>query len=193
MAITDKEFVDMANPHSWFLVADNLHTQAMEISKKSGTSSLTRVNGEGIEELKMDATNRSIFLLGGFALENILKAFLVYENPAWISNGALAKKLKSHSLTDLADMSTIIPHKTDGQWILQGFEDGLESWARYPCSLSKDDTQEEQELSEKLWDGYKWLITAYSQRLKELLEKNWRGPHDFKGHYKFEGNFFAFN
>lgn len=193
MAVTDEQFAEMANPHSWFLVADNLHAQAIEIKKNTGNSTLTRTNKQDEPELIRDAINRSVFLLAGFALENIIKAYLVYENPGWISNGTLAKKLRSHSLTDLAGLSKLIPHKTDGKKILKGFEDGLDSWARYPCSLSKEDTKDEEELTQKLWEEYKWLISAYSERLKELLEKNWRGPHGFEGHYKFEGNFFSFD
>lgn len=189
MAINDKEFVEMANPHSWFLVADNLHAQAIELRKKAGNSFLTQTNPQKSFEMHRDATNRSVFLLGGFAIENALKAFLVYENPEWISNGNLSKKLRTHSLTELSQMSSLIPYKTKGQWILKGFEDGLESWARYPCSLSKKDTKEEQLLNKKLWQGYEWLVPAYGRCLKKLLAQEWRGPHGFQGHYKIEGNF----
>ena len=45
--------------------------------------------------------DKSIFLLGGFALENAIKAFLVYENPDWVSGGRLSRNLKTHSLTKL--------------------------------------------------------------------------------------------
>ena len=35
------------------------------------------------------ATNKATFLLCAFALENAIKAFLIYEHPAWISDGCL--------------------------------------------------------------------------------------------------------
>lgn len=105
MTVNNETFVEMANPHSWFLVADNLHTQAMELRSSVGRSNLARKDYLYNTELSRDATNRSVFLLSGFALENALKAFLVYENPDWISNGTLSRKLRSHSLTKLCEMS----------------------------------------------------------------------------------------
>ena len=189
MAITNEQFVQMANPHSWFLVADNLHAQAVALRNTVGQSLLTFRDIKVRFEESWDATNRSVFLISGFALENALKAFLVYENPGWISNGTLSRKLRSHSLTGLSQLSTLVPYKNRSQSILRGFEDGLESWARYPCSLSKEDAKKEQLLSEKLWKGYEWLVPAYGRKLRNLLSKEWRGPHGFHGSYKIKGSF----
>lgn len=189
MTMSNEAFVEMANPHSWLLVADNLHSQAIELGKLHGNSNLSRFDFQNDSGTSWDSSNRSIFLLSGFALENALKAFLVYENPEWISNGIISKNLRSHSLTALSEKSKLIPYKARGLWVLKGFEDGLESWARYPCGLSKLDSNEEQNLSEKLWAGYQWLVPAYGRRLKKLLAKNWKGPHGFNGRYEFQGAF----
>lgn len=137
-----------------------------------------------------DAANRSMFLLGGFALENCIKAFLVYENPSWISNGRLSRLLKSHSLTALAAKSNLLPYAKRGVPILRAFEAGLETWARYPCGLSIEDSQREQVLDEKLWLGYLRLMRAYVRRLKSLLSKMWHGPHGASGYFQFAGDFF---
>ena len=72
-----------------------------------------------------DNIDKSVFLLGGFALENAIKAFLVYENPHWISNGRLSRSLRSHSLTGLQRQSAQIPFKSRYAWVLRGFEEGL--------------------------------------------------------------------
>lgn len=189
MAISNEQFVGMANPHSWFLVADNLHQQALELRRKAGASKLTFYDSTSGFSEGWDATNRAVVLLGGFALENALKAFLVYENPGWISDGVISKKLRSHALATLAQESSLVPYKSKSQWILQGFEDGIESWARYPCSLSRDDAKKEQVLSDRLWQGYLWLIPAYGRKLRKLLGTNWNGPHGFAGHYRIKGDF----
>lgn len=187
--IDNRDFVEMANPHSWFLVADNLNSQAVALRKQAGNSILMYTNYTTEFAAHWDATNRSVFLLSGFALENAIKAFLVYEHPEWISNGCLSKELKSHSLTNLVKKSSTIPYKSKGMSILRGFEDGLESWARYPCSIKKEATKQEQVLGEKLWQGYEWLMLAYGRRLVKLLSDNWKGPHGFEGKYDIQGTF----
>jgi len=191
--MTNIEFVNSANPHSWFLVADDLHSQAEFLMKSFGQGELIRrdiVNGKSDS---WDNINRSVFLLASFALENAIKAFLVYENPDWISNGVISKKMRSHSLSKLVQMSNLIPYKDRGHAILTIFENGNESWARYPCSLTKDSTADPIALDKKLWARYQWLIGAYGKRLVKLLEKNWEGPHGFSGHYEISGCFFDVN
>lgn len=158
MKITNEQFVEMANPHSWFLVADNLHAQAIQLRKNQGQSFLTFRDFKDGHEESWDATNRSVFLIGGFALENALKGFLVYENPDWISNGSLSRKLRSHSLTGLSKLSGLVPYKKRSQSILRGFEDGLESWARYPCSLSKEDAKKNRCLARSYGKGMSGLF-----------------------------------
>jgi hypothetical protein len=98
------EFVLRANPHSWWLCATNLHNQAAQLQKQTGRSLLTQTDGEGRVRMSRDGNNKSVFLLGGFAMENAIKAFLVFGNRCWISNGAIASKLQSHSL-----ISTLFP------------------------------------------------------------------------------------
>ena len=70
---------EWANPHSWLLAADDLHEQALaQYRRRDGSVLLIKKDGE---TKSWDRVDKSIFLLGGFALENAIKAFLVYENP----------------------------------------------------------------------------------------------------------------
>ncbi len=187
---TEAEFVEIAHPHSWLLVADNLHAQAVALNGARGHSFTGRLDAKGAVQGRWDTTNRSVFLLGGFALENCIKGFLVYENPQWISNGRLSKQLRSHSLTELASKAHNLPYPQRGRWVLEAFEDGLESWARYPCGLTAATPGEEGILTERLWSGYLRLMRAYGRRLQGMLKRTWRGPHGFEGHFKFSGQFF---
>jgi hypothetical protein len=134
--VQDVQFVEMANPHSWLLAADNLHQQAILLYSQRGQSVMHITDMKSGIIKTRDGTNKSVFLLGGFALENAIKSFLVYENPQWISNGKLSKRLRSHSLTKLQKESALIPFKNRYLGVLLQFEEGLDSWARYPCSLS---------------------------------------------------------
>jgi hypothetical protein len=103
LADEKKRFVEeFANPHSWLMMADNLHEQATEIyERRSRSTIITKVNANREIVQQTRGIDKLVFLLGGFALENAIKAFLVYENPGWVSNGRLSGNLRSHSLTGL--------------------------------------------------------------------------------------------
>ncbi|EOI6454636.1 hypothetical protein ACMU59_001311 [Yersinia enterocolitica] len=185
-------FEDLANPHNWLLVADELHNQALTIYKHKGKKIITRLDKNGDIEDTKDFINRPMFLLSGFALENILKAFLIYENPCWVSNGKLDKKLQSHSLTQLYERSEKIPNDDLSKRVLTAFEDGLNSWARYPCALSIERERTEKKLNEELWQDYLLLMDIWGRTICSLLTIGWVGPHKFDGHFKFDNEVFTF-
>ena len=189
MADENKRFVEeFANPHSWLLTADNLHEQATAIYAGRAYSSITtKVDANNIILQQTRGIDKSVFLLSGFALENAIKAFLVYENPHWVSNGRLSKNLKSHSLTTLQSRSKLVPYRTRHISILKAFEDGLDSWFRYPCALTVEETKEEGHLYDHLWHGYSAVMRAYGRKLTMLLGKGWQGPHGFYGRWMIYG------
>ena len=135
------------------------------------------------------SSSRSTFLIAGFALENAIKAFLVYEHPEWVSNGVVARPLRSHALVDLSRKSSLIPWQRRGPIILSRFERALESWARYLCALDASETESEQCLPPVLWAGYLGLIRAYGKALMTLLQRGWDGPHGVSGCFEFQGSY----
>ncbi|WP_315731534.1 MULTISPECIES: hypothetical protein [unclassified Bradyrhizobium] len=189
MTDQNKRFVEeYANPHSWLLTAENLHEQATALYRTRRQSSiLTKVDANRRVIGETRGVDKPVFLLCGFALENAIKAFLVYEHPEWVSNGQLSSKLKSHSLTKLQERSDLIPYKRKYLWVLQAFEAGLDSWFRYPCGLNVAETKQGEALHDRYWDGYARVMHSYGKRLTELLNKFWNGPHGFGGRWEFRG------
>ena len=185
---TNKEFAEMANPHSWLLVADNLHEQAVNLreGRSGGRLDLRAPDGDILSSWPVE--NRSVFLLAGFALENALKAFVVYQDPDLVANGRLGRKVRSHELTVLAGKVDRLPWPRLGQPILREFERGIESWARYPCALSASESESEQVLRDGLWRRYRGLMRAYGKRLKTLLRRGWSGPHGAVGKWEIAGD-----
>jgi hypothetical protein len=194
MADENKRFVEeFANPNSWLQMAENLHEQATALYRTRDRSSiLMKRDANKIVLQQTRGIDKSVFLLGGFALENTIKAFLVYEHPHWITNGRLSGKLKSHSLTKLQEQSSLIPYKKQYLWVLRALESGLDSWFRYPCALTIEETKQEQELLGTLWDGYERVMRAYGRRLTELLGKGWTGPHGTYGRWIIRGETLGF-
>lgn len=194
MADENKQFVDeFANPHAWLLVADNLHEQAAQIyaNRKSSTI-VTKINANREIVSQARGIDRPVFLLGGFALENAIKAFLVYENPEWVSNGELSRQLRSHSLIGLQNKSHLIPTREDYIAVLEAFESGLNSWFRYPYALSALDTKKKECLFDRLWEGYGTVMRAYSRELRGLLRNGWNGPHGTFGRWELEGEWLGY-
>lgn len=133
----------------------------------------------GVNEptISWDNTNRATFLLCALALENAIKAFLVYEHPEWVSDGYLHPEVCSHALVSLSARSSLIPYRKRDRSILAAFEEGNESWMRYPCGRRADDVEPERTMSDRLWTGYARVMAGYGTKLMRLLAKGWSGPH----------------
>lgn len=177
-------FAQMANPHSWLMTADNLFEQCVKLQNQKGRSYLMLSDQHG-RTLKWDTVDKSMFLLAGFALENAIKAFLVYENPNLVEGGRLAKGLKSHKLVNLMKQSKTIPMKKRSETIIAVFEEGIETWSRYPCGLNAHQTDYQRWFTPELWHAYCDLMRRYGCKLRAHLEKGWAGPHGAFGKWRF--------
>lgn len=185
-------FEEAAVPHSWLMVANELNEQAEACFERKGQSRIHQFGSTPEEHIAtIDQANRAAFLLGGFALENMIKSYLVYENPKWIANGSLSNELttRGHELSQLARKSKTLPWPKKGEPVLVAFESGLSSWARYPCPRRIAELRSPRYFTDELWGKYRTLFQRYDSKMKLLLGRNWQGPHSFQGHYKFDGDF----
>ncbi len=182
-----REFVYAANPHQWVLVADSLHEQAVRLYKLRDQRGKLIRRGRSEPTASWDNTNKATFLLCALALENTIKAFLVYEHPKWIGEGYLHPEICSHRLVSLSERSTLIPYSKRDRWVLAAFEEGNESWMRYPCGRRASDIQDEKNLHDKLWIGYERVMRSYGNKLIRLLGKGWLGPHGVSCYWEMEG------
>ena len=103
-----KKFEEEANPHQWFLAASLLHDQAVELYARRGQGTIAKLHAGGYVLGQWAATNKATLLLSAFALENAIKAFLIYEHPAWISDGCLHHEICNHRLVALSRKSSLI-------------------------------------------------------------------------------------
>src|ERR1700727_266963 len=179
-----KRFEEEANPHQWFLTADLLHNQAVALHARRGQGALTKLDAEDYVLGQCDVTNKATFLLCAFALENAIKAFLVYEHPAWISDGYLRNEICNHRLVDLSRKSRLIPNAKRDSWVLAAFEEGNESWMRYPCSRRASELGTEPQLQDRLWNAYLRVMRGYGLKLVRLLGNGWKGSHGFAGAWR---------
>lgn len=184
-----KKFEEEANPHQWFLTADLLHDQAVELYARRGQGILTQTGPHGVLRGQWSTTNKATFLLCAFALENAIKAFLIYEHPAWISDGHLHNEVCNHKLVALSRKTSLIPYARRDLWVLARFEEGNESWMRYPCSRRASDLQMEPQLHDQLWNAYLRVMRGYGLKLMRLLGRGWKGPHGDFGTWQIAGSY----
>jgi hypothetical protein len=182
-----KRFEEEATPHQWFLTADLLHNQAVELYARRGRGMLAKVDAGGFLLGQWDVTNKATFLLCAFALENAIKAFLVYEYPVLVSQGRLHDEMCNHKLVSLSEKSSLIPYAKRDAGVLAAFEEGNDSWMRYPCSKYASGLRTEPQLQDKLWNAYLRVMRGYGLRLMRLLGKGWKGSHGFAGSWQMSG------
>ncbi len=183
------EFVKrFANPQCWVLTAENLHAKAVELHSRYNKEIITEL-ADGVVIDQWDFSVRPTALLAGFTLENMLKAFLVLENPQWVSNGRLSKQLKSHDLIALRDLSKMAPYKSTRHNCLSYFSKGVEGWARYPCGLDMQSTAKFRSIPfTGMWEWYLQIVQAYGRVLYPALGAGWKGPHGFSGSWSRRGD-----
>lgn len=179
-----RDFELVASPPGWYEVAKGLNEQAAVLYRDQSTL-IQFTNHKGVTHSRY-GTNRGVFLLAGFSVENLLKAFLIYENPAYISRGMLANQLRTHQLTKLWQTSRFVPYKNRYIGTVAALEDGLESWARYPCGLTYNGKSFENEMTEKLWSSYNGMFASCSKRLEHLLTKGFETSSGERNYMHYE-------
>ena len=179
---------EYANPFMWLQTAEFLHESAKDCYEGKSDSIITRIDNHGIIVDRWGTSQKPAALLAGFALENAIKAFLVFENPNWVSNGKLSKTLKSHDLVNLKQRCKYIPYRNTRDNCLRYFSEGLEGWARYPCGLDNESTKRFKSTAfSTMWGWYLEIMQAYGRALNRKLRSGWNGPHGFHCQWKTSG------
>lgn len=164
-----RAFAEAASPVNWYEVAKLMHENAHVlhnapqglVTYSTGTKSITR-----------RTSNRPVFLLAAFAMENLLKAFLIHQHPQYIEGGRLARELlNGHSLSKLQGKCKNIPAPKRTRHVFETLEVGVNSWARYPCSTAVERESVERAVTPQFWAEYNRVFDLYSQRLEKILSK----------------------
>jgi len=161
----NREFAESASPMNWYEVAKLMHENAHVLhNSPQGLVSYTTRTGWKTRR----TSNRSVFLLAAFAMENLLKAFLVHQQPTYIEGGRLARELLGgHSLSKLQQKCKNVPSPKRTRHVFETLEAGVNSWVRYPCSTSVEKESEERSATPQFWTEYNRVFGLYSQRLEK--------------------------
>lgn len=180
----NREFANAASPLNWYEVAKLMHENA-HVLHSAPQGVIMHVTRTKTKARKI--SNRSVFLLAAFAMENLLKAFLIHQHPEYIEGGRLSKELlNGHSLSKLQMKCKNIPSPVRTRHVFETLEVGVNSWARYPCSTSIERESEERAVTPEFWAEYNRIFELYSRKLEMLLSKNWIGAYGEIGRVEFK-------
>lgn len=171
----NRNFAMAASSVSWYEVAKLMHENA-HVLHNSPQGTITYSTGTKSETRR--TSNRPVFLLAAFAMENLLKAYLVHQHPEYIEGGKLSKELlNGHRLSALQMKCKYVPSPKRTRHVFEKLEVGVSSWARYPCSTSIERESEESSVTPEFWAEYNRVFRMYSEKLESLLSKRSVGAY----------------
>jgi hypothetical protein len=136
------KFIIDGAPSEWLFYAEELMVAAEILWERNDGSMSSEIigpvmkNGKNkvTESKKVSSISRTYFLLVGFAIENLLKGFIVFDDPSTITSGEV-KRIKSHKITILVKEISEIRLSEAELDICKKIEEAIPYWGRYPIPL----------------------------------------------------------
>jgi hypothetical protein len=116
---------------------------------------------------------RTYILLAGLALENVIKAILVMNNPALINEGILSKSLKSHKLLNLANQVKDLELTAKEKKILQICQDAIPYYGRYPVPLDYNGIQPKEAATSSFREEFRKLHFRLCKSVYDAIKDGW--------------------
>ena len=166
------EFVYKANPNEWLEVSDELHHSLEMILKNNSSVYFKSDTWDGIP-IKKDMSSRSVFLLMGFAVENLIKGTLIFDNPEFINTGKLSGKIKTHNLQSLIEKTDEIELTDSEQNLIGVLSEAIPDWGRYPSPLAFQNLKNEVLYFQETFITYQSVRNKIRKVLIDKLKSGW--------------------
>lgn len=191
------DFIRDAMPDTWLDHALELKHSA-EIIWKTNDGSIRLLMSkelaqdlEDIRHTKKEflSISRPYILLAGFALENLIKGLLVFQNPSHITSGKLSKELKSHKIVKLIKKIDGMELDDTEERFCQIVQDAIPYWGRYPIPLEYNDIMPEIGIDVELREAFLRLFSRMSKNLFEGIRDGWDSGAGSKIDFYFHDTF----
>jgi hypothetical protein len=176
-------FVRDAMPGEWRTCANELRDSAEMVWGDYGNllrcevaDQVEIVDGSPVRNVmtrKVYALSRPYILLAGFALENIMKGYLVSCSPCLITDGKLSKELQTHRLTKLAARITGLVLSDKESEFCRIAESAVPYWGRYPVPLTFNKIVPEVGIDEELRNAFLSLFGRLDEKLYFKIRDGW--------------------
>lgn len=165
-----QKFTNNASPENWLKYAQELRSGAVSMWADRGE--IIDFNSETGEESKRPSISRSFLLNCGLSIENLLKAYLIAENPSLINKGRIDKGITSHDLIFLASKTGIAFSKKEKD-LMKVLSEAIPYWGRYPIPLHYQQIKKETIADEDLFKIYKKLFVKIFESTFKKIENGW--------------------
>ena len=183
-----QEFIRDACPSSWLEHAEELRDAAELIWKRHDDglrvgitldSAFTPVD----DARRFSEVSRTYMLLAGFALENLIKGLLVYQDPSHVNRGVLSDDLKSHNLVTLASKLKGLALSPAERQFCHTATSAIPYWGRYPIPLKRNQVTPEIGVDANLRRTFLALFDRLAHALYWAVRDGWdsgAGPKTLK-------------
>jgi hypothetical protein len=180
MENTDIEFIELAAPEYWYTYAQELAETADQIyrtSKQEWVAYLHRNDDGSVRTARRPVVSRSVMLLYGLSIENLIKGILISENPSFLEGGKLNKHLIGHDLLKLAGRMRSVNIESADYDLLALLSDVVPYLGRYPVPKSAQDLKPEKYITEDVFSACKGLFDRLVMQLYRLNFQGIDGPN----------------
>lgn len=176
MKNSPEKYEQLGHPIEWVQYANELLDSSEILYKERNNTVLTKTDSNGEIIIQKSGISRSYFLLIGFSMENLMKAYLVSRNPNYLKNGKIDSSISSnHNLLELSRKLDSFEFSSSEIELLKTLSEGIPYWTRYPIPKRFENITNEKVLSEKTRNDFKNLfermvldIYNYVNREKKL-------------------------
>jgi len=175
-------FVMKAGPNNWLDYAEELRNSMDYLwERKTWGVKMEYDDIDGYKEKSY--ISRTWLLLAGFALENLIKGLIIAQNPPYISNGKLSRKLATHEISNLALSIKDMSLSEDEENLLKILEKCIPSWGRYPIPIHIYELSPEINATDKIKETFETLFDKFYNQIEEIITGKWKGPHGLTLNY----------
>ncbi|MDL4840334.1 HEPN domain-containing protein [Aquibacillus rhizosphaerae] len=169
------KFIVDGAPGEWLSFAEELmHSAEILWKQNDGTirSEITHDKIEVLESREVSGISRSYFLLVGFAIENLLKGLIVFDDPTTITSGKI-KRIKTHKITNLIKEISEINLSEEELEICKKIEEAIPYWGRYPIPLEAANISPDIGITPEMREVIRGMYSRLASILYHKVKDGW--------------------
>jgi len=169
------KFIVDGAPGEWLSFAEELMESAEVLWKQYDGSLRSEIIHDKIvvlESKKVSGISRPYFLLVGFAIENLLKGLIVFNDPSTITSGKI-KRIKTHKITNLIKEISEINLFEEEIEICKKIEEAIPYWGRYPIPLEAENITPDIGITPELREIIKSMYNRLAATLYQKIKDGW--------------------
>ena len=180
------KFIVDGAPGEWLSFAEELMESAEVLWKQyDGSIRIETIHDkiEVLESREVSGISRPYFLLVGFAIENLLKGLIVFDDPTTITSGKI-KRIKTHKIINLIKEISEINLSEDELEICKKIEEAIPYWGRYPIPLEAANITPDIGITHETREIIKGMYGRLASTLYQKVKNGWEsGTGEYSSSY----------